>query len=125
VTRPARSLTLTIAAGRIGLGIGAIAATRPALRALGFERTDATAESLAKLVGGRDIALGLLALGARDDAAALRRATLVGAGADAADALVFALAGRNPELRRAGVSGALSGASAALAGLWAYRGLSC
>lgn len=125
MTQPARSLALTIGVGRIALGVSVIAATRPALQALGFERTDAAAESLAKLVGGRDIALGLLALAARDDAAALRRATLVGAGADAADALVFALAGRNPELRRAGATGALSGAAAALVGLWAYRGLSC
>lgn len=118
-----REAALAIGAGRIGIGVAAVLATRPALRALGFGEADAAARSLARLTGGRDIALGLLALAARDDRRALRTATLIGAAVDASDALSLGVAVRDPATRGAGAVGLASGGAAALVGLWAWRRL--
>lgn len=118
-----RQAALGIAAGRVALGAGALLATDPALKALGFSEVGPTARTLARLVGSRDVAVGLLTLAARDDLRALRIATAVSAAIDAADAVTLGLAGRNPEAGRAGVVGAASGGAAALAGLWAWRRL--
>jgi hypothetical protein len=118
-----RQAALAIGVGRIGIGLGAVLATRPALQALGFREADAAARSLARLTGGRDIALGLLVIAARDERRALRTATLVGAAVDASDALSLGAAARDPATRSAGVVGLASGGAAALAGLWACRRL--
>jgi len=120
----ARKVVVGIAAGRIALGVGVLMATRPALRALGFPRTDTSGHALARLAGGRDLALGALTLAARDHTAALRALVLAGASLDAADALTLGLAGqKDSELRLAGIGGLVSGGSAALAGAWAWRRL--
>jgi hypothetical protein len=120
----ARKVAIAIAAGRIALGAGALLATRPALRALGFPGTDASGDALARLAGGRDLALGALTLAARNDAAALQALALAGASLDAADALTLGLAGqKDSELRLAGIGGVVSGGGAALAGAWAWRRL--
>jgi hypothetical protein len=118
-----RRLTLTLAAGRVGLGIGALFVTRPTLKALLFGETDAVGRALAKLAGGRDLALGLLTLAVRDDAAALRTITLAAAVLDAADATSLGLAARDGDTRVAGLGGVASGGAAALAGLCAWRRL--
>jgi hypothetical protein len=120
----ARRLVLEIAAGRIAIGAGALLATPPALRALGFAETDANSIALARMAGGRDLALGLLTFAARDDAASLRAVTLVAAAVDATDAVVFGIAARDPRARRAGVGGVIAGGVAAIAGGWAWRRLS-
>jgi len=120
----ARQVVLGIAAGRIAIGVSALVATRPALRALGFTEADARVESLGRIAGGRDIAIGLLAVAAREDRRSLRRAVLAGAAVDATDAIVFgSLAAADPDARRAGVIGAASGAAATIAGTWAWRRL--
>lgn len=118
-----RQAVLAIAAGRIALGTGALLATRPTLGVLGFGETDASGLALAKLAGGRDLAMGAVTLALRDDPAALRAAALAAAVLDAADALTFILAAGNPETRRAGLGGVLSGGAAAVTGLWAWRRL--
>jgi hypothetical protein len=114
---------LAIAAGRIAIGVGAALATRPALKALGFAETDAAGLALGRIAGGRDVALGLLTVAARDDAKALRVAALAAAAVDASDAVTFAVAARDPLARRAGLGGVVSGGAAALAGAWAWRRL--
>ena len=119
----ARQAVLAIAAGRVAIGIGVLFATRPTLRLLGFPEPDAPARALARIAGSRDIVLGLLALGAREDRAALRLAALGAVTVDAGDAAAFALAARDPKTRRAGFSGAASGSAAALTGAWAWRRL--
>lgn len=120
----ARKVVVAIAAGRIAIGAGALLATRPALSALGFPDTDASGHALARLAGGRDLALGALTLAARNDIAVLRALALAGASLDAADALTLGLAGqKREELRLAGIGGVLSGGSAALVGAWAWRHL--
>lgn len=117
--RLARSGAIAIAAARIGIGIGAFALTRPALRALGFDEPDGTSVALARLAGGRDIALGVHGLIVRDDAARLREATLLGAVVDAGDAIAFgaALAGRDGIDRTSWMNLPIAG-SAVIAGAW-------
>jgi hypothetical protein len=114
---------LGIAAGRIAIGAVAVFFTRPALRALGFAEVDAAGTALGRIAGGRDIALGLLALAARDDRRALRIAALAGVAVDASDAVTFGVAARDPAARRAGIGGVVSGSAAAIAGAWAWRRL--
>jgi hypothetical protein len=116
-------MALTIGVGRVGLGLGALFATRPTLTVLGFSETDSGGRALAKLAGGRDLALGAITLAARDDAAMLRTLVLAAATLDGADALALGLSARDPETRLAGLGGIVSGGGAALAGLWAWRRL--
>jgi hypothetical protein len=118
-----RQAALAIGAGRVAVGVATLFATRPALRGLGFGETDATGISLAKILGGRDLALGALTLAARDDRDALRAAALAATALDAADAAAFSLALGDPETRRAGLAGVAAATAAALAGAWAWRRL--
>jgi hypothetical protein len=120
----ARTAVLGIAAGRIAIGAGALLATRPALKVLGFDPSDTSARSLTRIAGGRDIAIGLLTFAARDDRARLREASAVAAAVDLGDAIVFGSAGRDPAAGRAAVQGILSGGAAAIVGAWAIRRLS-
>jgi hypothetical protein len=118
-----RRLALTLAAGRVALGIGALFVTGPTLKAMGFGETDGPGRALAKLAGGRDLTLGLLTLASRDDAAALRTVTLAAAVLDGADAFSLGLAARDGDTRLAGLGGVVSGGAAAIAGAWAWRRL--
>jgi hypothetical protein len=118
-----RQTVLAIAGGRIAIGVGALFATRPALKVLGFAEPDAVGLALSRIAGGRDIALGLLALAARDDRKALRIAALAGAAVDACDAVTFGVAAKDPVAMRAGIGGVVSGSAAALTGAWAWRRL--
>jgi hypothetical protein len=119
----ARQVALGIGASRVAMGIGVFFATQPALRALRFGPTNASGEAVAKLGGGRDIAIGALTLAVRDDRQALRSALLLSSACDLADAAALGVSARRPETRQAGIGGVLSGGGAALAGLWAWRRL--
>jgi hypothetical protein len=121
--RRARQIALGIGASRLAMGLGIFFATQPALRALRFGETDAQGEAMAKLGGGRDIAIGALTLAARNDPAALRTTILVSSACDLADAIALGTSARRPETRAAGIGGILSGGGAAIAGLWAWRRL--
>jgi hypothetical protein len=116
-----RRVALSIAAGRVALGTLAILGTGPTLRALGSDAADPGGRLLAKLLGGRDIAFGLVTLAARDQPAALGRLTLAGVALDAADVVSSAVAARDPGARAAGLGSAASATAAALAGAWAWR----
>jgi hypothetical protein len=118
-----RQVALRLGAGRVAIGVGTLFAPRPALQALGFEYPERSAVAIARLAGGRDLALGALTLAAREDRSTLRTLMLASAALDAADAIALGTATRHKETRRAGLLGLLSGAAAALAGLWAYRRL--
>ena len=120
----ARRLALALGAARTGLGVGALFVTGPTLKALLFGETDSVGRALAKLAGGRDLALGLLTLASRDNPAALRDLTLAAAILDAADAFALGLAARDPDTRLAGLGGVASGGGAALVGAWTWRRLS-
>jgi len=118
-----RQVALTLGGGRVGLGVGALFATRPTLQALLFGETDGVGRALAKLAGGRDLALGLLTLAMRDDREGLRTVVLAAAVLDAADAVSLGLVARDGDVRLAGLGGVVSGGAAALAGAWAWRRL--
>ena len=119
----ARRTALALGAARAGLGVGALFLTGPTLKALLFGETDAVGRALARLAGGRDLALGLLTLAAHGDTEALRQLTLAAAVLDAADAVALGLAARDGRTRLAGLGGVVSGGGAALAGVWAWRRL--
>ncbi len=109
----ARLGATAIAAGRIGIGIGAMFLTRPALKALGFTDPDGATVALARLAGGRDIALGLHGLSVRNDPGELRKSVLLGAAVDAGDAAAFtaALVGRDGIDRTAAMNVPIAGAA--------------
>lgn len=115
----ARTGAIGIALGRIGIGIGALALTRPALEALGFKDPDAATVVLARMAGVRDIALGLHGLAVRDESDRLREASVLGAVVDAGDAFAFGAA----LVRREGIDATalknlpIAG-SAVVAGAW-------
>lgn len=113
-----RTLALSMAAGRVGIGAAALLAARPGLRALGFDADNSSARALGRMAGARDLTLAALQLSNLDDSAGLRQATLVAAGADAADAAIFLAASRHPELRRASALSLPLAAGAVAAGLW-------
>ncbi|HET9677993.1 MAG TPA: DUF4267 domain-containing protein [Solirubrobacterales bacterium] len=119
----ARQVALQIGGSRLAMGIGIFFLTQPALRTLGFGGTEATGEALAKLGGGRDIALGALTLASRNDPGALRTALLISSACDVADAVALGVSARHEKTRQAGIGGVLAGGAAALAGLWAWRRL--
>jgi hypothetical protein len=117
-----RRVALALAAGRISIGAGALLATRPALRGLGFPDPGVPTQALGRLAGGRDIALGVLVFLGRSNRSALRTATLASACVDAVDALSLGLAVvRGDDTGPAIALGALSGAAAALGGVWAAQ----
>jgi hypothetical protein len=119
----ARQLALAIGAGRLAMGLAILFATRPALRKMGFGTTDASGEALAKLGGGRDIALGAMTLASRNNRQALRTAILVSGACDAADAFSLGSTAHNPETRQAGIGGIVAGGGAAAACVWAWQRL--
>lgn len=123
VDSKARQVAIEIGATRVAMGVGIFFATRPAVRWLGFGEPGPTGMALARLGGGRDIAIGALTLAARDDRQALRTALLISSACDLADAAALAISARHPETRKAGIGGVFSGGIAAAAGFWAYRRL--
>ncbi len=114
----ARSGAIAIGVARIGIGVAAFAFTRPSLRALGFGDPNPAAVALARLAGGRDLALGAHALSVRDDRDRLREASLLAAAVDAGDAIAFAAALASPGFRRMAIMNAPAGAAGAVAGAW-------
>jgi len=120
----ARRVALGLGATRLALGAGLLFATRPALRGMGFGRTDASGEAVTRIGGGRDLALGALTLAAGDDREALRAALLISGACDIADTVAMGISARHPETREAGIGGVLAGGAAAAACFWARRRLS-
>src|SRR3954470_24448318 len=99
----ARRVAMQIGGSRVALGAAIFLATRPVLRAMRFPEPGPTGVALAKLGGGRDIAIGTLTLSALSDADRLRTVMLVSNLCDLADAAAFAAAARNPQTRLAGI----------------------
>jgi uncharacterized protein DUF4267 len=119
-----RVVSAASGAGRLAIGVGLFALPGLALKALGFSDPSPQTLAVARVAGGRDIAMGvetLLAL-AGDDEARLARANAMNAVADAGDSLTFtaALASREPDVREAGMRGAPGAALAAVAGAAAW-----
>jgi hypothetical protein len=114
----ARDAAIGIATARIAIGLGALLATRRAIRGLGFS-PHGEIQALARMAGARDIALGALTLAAAPDRDGLRLASLACAAVDAADAASFAAgAARGEGVERAAMLGIPSAVAATVAGLW-------
>jgi hypothetical protein len=113
----ARAGAIAIGVARIGVGLGALTATRPALRLLGLGEEDGTVV-LARMAGIRDIALGMHALSVRDDASALAQASWLAALADAGDAAAFGALAPRRGLDRTVLMNFPAAAFAAVAGAW-------
>src|SRR3954451_2239350 len=118
----ARQGALQIGGRRGGRGAAISLATRPVLRAMRFPEPGPTGVALARLGGGRDIAIGALTLASLRDAERLRTVMLTSTLCALADAAAFAFAARDPQMRAPAISGVLSGA-AAVVGFWAWRRL--
>jgi hypothetical protein len=118
---PGADAVLTaIAAGRVGIGVAALLAPGPVLRAFGFDGDDPGGRTLSRMTGARDLGFGLLTLGARGDSEALRRAALITGAADAVDCAAFgAAAARGEGLASTLVLSSLAGAGAAVGSCWA------
>jgi hypothetical protein len=117
-----RAGALAIAAGRIGVGVAALSATRPALRALGLGTADGTVV-LARMAGIRDLVLGVHALSVRDDARALAQGSALAALADAGDLAAFAALSRSRGVDRTVLMNGAAAAFAAVAGAYVSRRL--
>jgi len=120
----ARAAAAGIGAIRIAIGVGMLAAPRASLGLMGFKDAEGPVIAIARLAGGRDLALGALALGALDDRERLRDVSCVSAGVDTADAASFAIAlvrREGPDLG-AGI-GVITATQAAIAGAWITRRL--
>ena len=112
-----RGFSLISAAGRIGIGIGMLAAPELSLRALGFSQVDQATVTVGRIAGVRDLVLGIATVAALDDPARLRTASLANATADAGDAMAFGVALGSKE-RTAGIRGMAAALPAAVAGIW-------
>ena len=115
LTRPAaRRIEQAIrAAGWARLGLGVVALTLPAAPArpwIGAAAGQPAAETLARALGGRDVALGLGTLLARGDGSDVGRWLAMSAIADASDVLATLIGWRSrPPLGRLAVLSAASG----------------
>lgn len=113
-------MTLASGAGRIAIGVGLAFAPRLALAGLGFKDHSAATVAIARIAGGRDIAMGAATLRAGGNADRLAAASLANAGVDAGDALAFsaALGAGEDGVRGAALRGIAAAVPAAAASLW-------
>lgn len=86
-----RAGAIGIAAVRAALGVAIFTSPNKALGALGFSDPDPATVTIARLAGGRDIALGMHGLANANEKARLRESVAIGALVDAGDALAFGL----------------------------------
>ena len=118
-----RDIAIAIARGRIALGATAIAAPGPAAGVMfGSDGSGPGARALARMLGGRDIALGLGVVIALDRGAPVRGWLEASALADGVDLVTCLLAG--DEIPKATLVGTVVlAAGAALSQIWLSREL--
>jgi hypothetical protein len=110
---------LGLGVARVAIGAAAWMAPAAGMRFLGFDPEDPQNRALARLAGTRDLALGLLALGALGEPRMMRATSLANACVDAGDATAFAIAlVRREGIDRAAVMGTVSASAASAAGFW-------
>ena len=104
---------LWIGALRTAIGIGVLLSPGPLLRSWGFpdqESSSGSVKGLLRVLGGRDIVLGLATLAARDNPAGLRTMVAASAAVDTGDTAVsLGLATASPGARRPAIAWALVG----------------
>jgi len=104
---------LWLGALRTAIGIGVLLSPGPLLRSWGFpdqESRSGSVKALLRVLGGRDIVLGLATLAARDKPAGLRTMVAASAAVDTGDTAVsLGLATASPGARRPAIAWALVG----------------
>jgi hypothetical protein len=114
---------MALARGRIALGAAAIAVPGAAARVMfGRDGSGPGARAFARMLGGRDMALGLGVVIALDRGAPVRGWLEAGALADGVD-LVASVLGRSAMRRTAYLNTVALAGGAALAGIWLSRQL--
>jgi hypothetical protein len=98
---------------RTAIGIGVLLSPEPLLRSWGFpdhESRSGSVKALLRVLGGRDVVLGLATLAVRDKPAALRTMARASAAVDTGDAAVsLGLAAASPDARRPAIAWTLVG----------------
>lgn len=123
--RLSQAISAQIAIGRLAIGVGASTIPDTGLSALGFDPPDGNSRALARIAGGRDLALGALTLLAIKDRERLRQTNAACAAVDAGDAIAFAIAlARREGIDRAAATGVALAVPAALVGVWLTQRLS-
>jgi len=88
--------------GRVGLGVACLAAPGVVVRLLGFPERSSTARVLARMLGVRDLAMGLVLVATASDPVAHRRAVRIAGLVDLGDVAAVTLgAVADPEMRGA------------------------
>jgi uncharacterized protein DUF4267 len=104
---------LWLGAVRTAIGVGVLLAPGPLLRSWGFpdqEHRSGSVKALLRVLGGRDVVLGLATLAARDNPAALRTMVAASAAIDTGDTAVsLGLAAASPGARRPATAWTLVG----------------
>jgi hypothetical protein len=120
------ALSAAFAAGRAAIGVALLVAPHRALAGLGFGPAAAETITVARLAGGRDLALGVATAIALGDGERLRLANALGAAVDCGDAAIFAslLASGDGAQAAAGRRGLAAALAAAAGGMWAAARLS-
>lgn len=115
-----RALSIASGLGRLAIGAGLALAPGAALAGLGFRERGPATVAIARLAGGRDIALGAAILLSLGDGERLRALSVACAAVDAGDALTFtaALAGGGDDVRDAALRGIAAALPAALGSTW-------
>ena len=118
----AASSAMSLARCRIAIGVAAVAAPRLAARVMsGSRRSEGVAPLFARMLGGRDIALGLGTVIALDRGKPVRGWLEGSALADAVDCVACVVARRDMSPGAFGAAAGLGGASALLGGLLSRR----
>lgn len=113
-----RVAAVGIATGRALLGVAIFGRPNQALGQLGFGAPTPAMVTIARLAGGRDIALGMHGLANANERGRLREAVAIGALVDAGDAIAFGALLANAEHRRTALRNLPIAAGAAGLGAW-------
>jgi hypothetical protein len=118
----ATTLAMLFARGRIAIGVAALAVPGPAVRAIGADsESGGLAPPLARMLGGRDVALGLGTVVALDHGTPVRGWLEGAALADTVDCVACVIARRHMTPRAFWATVGLAGASAVLGVVLARR----
>ena len=99
---PLSTRSQLMVAGRLGLGVGGLAAPGLVARLLGFPERSTTTSTFARMLGVRDLAMGLVLMATAADPVTHRRAVQIAGLVDVGDAVAIAIAAaRDRELRAA------------------------
>ena len=110
---PTRSRLMV--AGRVGLAAACLAAPDHVVRLLGFPDRSSTTRAFARMIGVRDLAIGLVLVATGPDRAVHRRAVLIAGLVDVGDALCVSVGAiRDPALRAAAIRNVPFAGSSAL-----------